>query len=145
MKKYYALKHIDNSIEIMETAVDPEICLAKWHPTNRAKIISWREVALSDIPNNREFRPAWVDSGLAIVEDMPRSRECHREKMRLVRLWKFEPFERAQRTALVNSDMVEAQRLEAKLQELSDVTADPRIEAAATPDELKLVWPECLK
>jgi len=32
-----------------------------------------------------------------------------------------------------------------KKQELRDVTADPRIESAKTPEELKAVWPDCLK
>ena len=41
-------------------------------------------------------------------------------------------------------DAVAKARIEAERQALRDVTADPAIEAAKTPEELKAVWPEVL-
>ena len=42
-------------------------------------------------------------------------------------------------------DVAEKARIAAKKQALRDVTADPAIEAAQTPEALKAVWPDILK
>ena len=41
----------------------------------------------------------------------------------------------------IKRDQLRAERK----QQLRDVTADPAIDAATTPDELKAVWPEALE
>ena len=99
----------------------------------------------SAIPQDRTFRNAWRQSGAVVRVDMGAARELHKEHLRRLRAPKFEPLERAQRTALVLGDAAKAAVLEGRLQALRDAPADPAIEAAQTPEELKSVLPEALK
>lgn len=96
---------------------------------------------------DRYFRDAWAwTTAQPVIDvDMTKARETHRERLRELRAPRFEPLERAQRTALVNGDTSQAQQLETNLQALRDVTADPAIDAAQTPDQLKAVIPAPLR
>jgi hypothetical protein len=76
---------------------------------------------------------------------MARAREIRRDQLRLLRAPIFEPLERAQRSALVRGNTAEAAAIELKLQALRDVTDDPAIEDAQTPEELKAVMPAPLR
>lgn len=102
-------------------------------------------LAEEDIPADRTFRNAWEQGDKVVAVNMPKARDLHRDKLRGLRSSEFEPLERQQRTALSTGDIAAAQAIEAKLQALRDVTADPAIEAARTPDELKAVLPEPLR
>lgn len=59
-------------IEMRETSI--EECIAKWPPALRAKVVSHRLIDKTGIPVDRTFRNAWVDTGVAIVHDMPKAR-----------------------------------------------------------------------
>ena len=110
-----------------------------------AEAIDPQIVDESAIPSDRTFRAAWKAVGKSIEHDMDKCREIHKTKLRELRSPKFEPIERAQRTALVNGDTATARTLEANLQALRDVTNHPAIAAAVTPEELKAVIPDALK
>lgn len=104
----------------------------------------WRFIQPDEIPNDRTFREAWRIPAprAAITVDMPAAREIHRDRMRVVRaplLAQLDvEYQRADETGEDKSPVV------ARKQELRDVTDDPALEIAATPDELKAVWPACL-
>jgi hypothetical protein len=122
----------------LDEIVAGEINSAGW----QSDVVSWRVVGDDEIPADRTFRNAWRHDGKAIVHDMAHARDIHRDKMR-----------RARKPLLAALD-VEFQRglesgakldtIVAKKQALRDVTADPAIEAARTPEELKVVWPAAL-
>lgn len=97
----------------------------------------------SEIPD-KSFRNAWEQGDKSIGVNMPKARDLHREALRVLRAPKFGPIETAQRSAFSRDDKVQAAALEAQLQALRDVTADPAIEAAQTPEELKAVMPAVL-
>ena len=142
------IKHAGGGVGVMHASPEQEESALsayadKWAGTDFA-YISHRKIGEGEIPPDRTFRNAWVDSGEKIVQDMPKCREIWRNRLRELRGPKFEPLERAQRTALASGNMVEARRLEVELQKLRDVTADPAIEAAATPEQLKAVMPTIL-
>ena len=98
---------------------------------------------MADIPNDRTFRNAWVDNG-GIQVDMPKARDIHRNTMRTARKPKLEALDRAYIRADEANDQVEKDRIMDDKQALRDVTADPGIEDAKTPETLKDVWPEIL-
>ena len=76
--KTIAIKMADGSVEIMTLiSGTPEEAIAKWHPEKSAKVTSFREVARAEIPQDRSFRNAWVDTG-SIQVDMPKAREIVR-------------------------------------------------------------------
>lgn len=78
----------------------------------------------------------------ALVADMSIARELWKERLRVARIPKLAAldvaFQRALETGADTSAIV------AQKQALRDVTSDPAIEAAQTPDELKQVWPSIL-
>lgn len=93
-----------------------------------------------DFPSNRIFRDAWcIGETNIITVNMNAAREIWREKIRLARR---EPmaeldaqFMKALEAGLDTSDIA------AKKQALRDAPQDPAIDAANTPEELRLVRP----
>lgn len=79
---------------------------------------------------------------MSITIDMAKARDIHRDRMRQARTPKLAALDVAfQRAHEMSNDTA---AIVAQKQALRDVTADPAIEAAQTPDELKMVWPEIL-
>lgn len=77
-----------------------------------------------------------------ITIDMAKARDIWRDKIRAARAPLFAPldikFQRAMETGSDTSAIV------AGKQALRDAPEDPRLDKAATLDELKAIWPECL-
>ncbi|SIS49734.1 hypothetical protein [Insolitispirillum peregrinum] len=92
----------------------------------------------------RTFRDAWVLDGDAVVIDMGSARDIHRAALRQARPALFLPLDDTLRRlarkdlldGLSEDERAEARAAEAACQVLRDITIDPRIEAAASPDEL---------
>lgn len=97
-----------------------------------------RVVDRATIPLDRTFRNAWTHN---LTVDMAKAREIHRNKLRDMRAPKLVALDLEYMRADERGDTLEKQRIAARKQELRDVTADPAIEAARTPEELKIVIP----
>jgi len=125
-----------------ETVVRAEI--AAWTQADQDAVVSWRAMPDEAIPTDRTFRGAWADTTpeAVIDHDMPKCREIWRKKMRAARKPLIEAtdteFMRALETGAPTAD------ISTRKQALRDVTADPAIGKAKTPEELKAVWPACL-
>ena len=100
-----------------------------------ADYVNPRFVTDAEIPTDRTFRDAWDDAG-SISVNMGKAREIHRERMRRVR---------APLLAALDIRQLRGEDVDAEKQVLRDVTADPAIDSANTPDELKAVWPAVLR
>ena len=129
------------------TIVFPEFAkdiLAKLPPAQKAAVVAHRPITRADIPTDRYFRTAWIDGGRAVGVDMPKARDVHRDQLRRER----EPLLDALDTEYLKADETGDIELKAaiadKKQALRDITADPAIEAATTPEELKAVRPVIL-
>jgi hypothetical protein len=100
--------------------------------------------SLWQAPSDRTFRNAWesagADSGVITV-DMDRAKDIWREKIRQAR--DFVPLDAAFMKALETG--ADASSVTAQKQLLRDAPADPAIDAATTPEELKAVQPAGLK
>ena len=77
-----------------------------------------------------------------ITVDMIKARAIHRDRMREARAPKLAAIDVAFQRAI--EDGTDTSSIVAQKQAFRDVTDDPAIEAAQTPDELKLVWPAIL-
>jgi hypothetical protein len=123
---------------------------------------SWRFVANDyvDETTDRYFRNAWKDApGRTKPDvDMPKAREIHRTRLRRMRTPLLEALDveyaRAEEEGLAATtpehnvivvNLKKKQAIIARKQALRDITADPAIEAAQTPEELKAVIPEVLR
>ncbi len=117
-----------------------------WQGGQRAT--SWRIVPNDFVDENtdRYFRNAWKDGGGRKPDvDMPKAREIHRNKLRAMR----EPILVALDTEYLRADEAgdnqEKRRIAERKQALRDLTDDPAIDSATTPEELKAVLPDALR
>ena len=64
MTRYFAVKRSDGGVSIMQIFDDstPEQVIAKWHPEQRAAVMSVHPVNKEDIPEDRSARPAWAET-----------------------------------------------------------------------------------
>jgi hypothetical protein len=127
---------------------DPELVVSGeikgWPEEDQKAVASWRVVSEDDIPKDRTFRNAWCDVTPAstIDHDMIKCRGIWKDKMRAARKPLIEAadieFMRAMEAGAPTAD------ISTRKQALRDVTANPAIDKAKTPEELKTVWPACL-
>jgi hypothetical protein len=79
-----------------------------------------------------------------ITVDMPKARDIWRDKIREERKPKLEQLDVDFMRAVEADDATEKAAIATKKQALRDATSDPAIEAATTPEALKLVRPSAL-
>ena len=103
-----------------------------------------RDAALLTVPQDRTFRDAWQFIGAAIEVDMMKARDIHRDRLRAERAPRFSELDAAWFRAAETGDTDAQTAVAGMKQALRDVTADPRIDAAATPDELKALTLDAL-
>ena len=101
----------------------------------------WADAA--EIPLDRVFRDAWEDNG-GVKVNMQKAREIHRAHLRALRAPLFAALDTEYLRADERGDITAKGQISIKKQALRDVTKDPSIEAAVTPDELVAVVPESL-
>lgn len=111
--------------------------------------VSWRFVPNSYVDDqaDRYFRGAWKDApGRTKPDvDMPKAREIHRQQLRRLRAPLLEQLDTEYLQADEAGDQPAKVRVAARKRALRDVTADPAIDAAETPEQLKAVIPEVLR
>ena len=101
-------------------------------------------VEVDSLPATRAFRNAWELVDGAVVVNMPRARDIHKSKLRELRAPKLAALDVEYQRADEAGDAAEKARIAAQKQALRDVTSDPAIAAASTPEALAAVLPECL-
>jgi hypothetical protein len=124
----------DGSVEFERAAsianVNAEIAKA------RLDSVSWRIVPDNEVPADRTFRDAWKDAG-QIAVDMPKARAIQRARISKARDAALPVINAELIDALQTKNATEQARATAKKTALNNVTADPRIDAASTPEALK--------
>lgn len=96
-----------------------------------------------DLPSNRNFRDAWrLDQVTkAVVVDMQAAREIHRGNLRQAREAMLAQLDMDYLRADETNDVALKASIVARKRALRDLPQDPRIEAAATPEQLEATWP----
>lgn len=92
------------------------------------------------LPTDRAFRDAWRQTGRAVEINMPAARDISRDRIRVEREPILADLDALVSRALASEAATKLDDLaaaEAKRQTARDATADPRLEAATTPDDLK--------
>ena len=82
---------------------------------------------------------------MGIFTDMTKAREIKRDQLRAERRPLLEQLDVEFMRAQEQGDQTKADEIAARKQGLRDVTVDPAIDAATTPDELKAVRPSALE
>jgi hypothetical protein len=107
--------------------------------------VRYRRTPLNEIPADRAYRNAMIDDGTTLSFDMPKAREIHRDRLRQMRAPLFEENDTVLRDAMLSGDQVAIEAATKRRDDLRDATADPRIEAAQTIEELKAIVPDVLR
>ena len=99
------------------------------------------DASLYELPDERIFRDAWsADEEAGVISvDMVAARNIWRERIRRARAPRFAELDAEFMKALETGASTTA--IVAEKQALRDAPADPGIDAALTPEELKLVKP----
>lgn len=119
--------------------------ILKWRALDSASPrpapLRWYIASPKDIPTDRTYRNAQVAHATEpkVVHDMARARELHRDLMRNERVEKLLSLDREWFIATRAKDDAVVADIDAEKQALLDATNDPRIEAAATIEDLKAV------
>lgn len=98
----------------------------------------------SAIPADRTFRNAWKAGSGVVEHDMDKAREIQKNTLRAMRAPLLAALDVEFMRALEVNDMAQASAVAAQKQALRDVTADPAIAAATTPEALLAVVPDAL-
>jgi hypothetical protein len=103
---------------------------------------SWRMVPDTYVEEStdRTFRNAWKDApGRATPDtDMPKARELHRERLRDLRANILDALDADYMQADEVNDQAKKRSIATRKQALRDITNHPEIDAATTPEELKV-------
>lgn len=114
-------------------------------PEARRTVLAWRRIDANDVPQDRAFRGAWELSVDGVMVNLTKARSLHRDRLRAIRrpllLALDAEYLRADERGDITAKAAVAQRKQA----LRDITADPAIDAASTPAELKAAIPEALR
>jgi hypothetical protein len=102
-------------------------------PTDASNV---RIVDESDIPTDRTFRNAWVDTGTLVDHDMAKCREIHKNKLRNWRTPKLLALDIDYQRADEAGDAVKKKQIASEKQLLRDITKNPAIASANTVEEL---------
>ena len=95
-------------------------------------------------PADRTFRNAWdnpPEGSDVIGVDMGKARDIWRDKIRAARVAEFEKLDAGYMQMLEQNDTAAQAAIAAAKKALRDAPADPAIDAAQTPDQLKQVRP----
>ena len=135
----------DDGVSIVCPALDTDEGLAAAQVKLPADAINPKVVEFSAIPQDRTFRNAWQQNETLVQHEMVKAREIHRERLRQMRVPLFAANDIAIRDAQLEGDAAALAAAVTRRNALRDVTADARIEAAQTPEELKAVLPDILR
>lgn len=129
---------VRNTHPVPETLTDEEIEQRAWDKIP-ADALNPRWIEADQVPAERAYRAAWKADGDGIAHDMEKAREIHKAKLRKLRAPKLAELDTAYMRADEAADVAEKARIETAKQQLRDITADPRIAAAQSVDDLKRV------
>lgn len=104
------------------------------------KGVEYRELPDDWVAPDRAFRNAWIAEGSAVSVDMGKARQIHMGRVRWARDKKLEAMDREWMAATNNP--AKAVVIEAVRQVLRDIPQTFDLSGAATPEELKTLWPE---
>jgi hypothetical protein len=107
------------------------------------------DAANYETPTERTFREAWSFGGNpeagVITVDMEKAKAIWRDKIRAARIPEFAKLDAAYMQMLEQNDADAMSAIAVVKNALRDAPADPAIDAATTPEELKAVQPAGLK
>lgn len=134
---------IINTLPTVESITDEQAEQRAWNRLP-AYAINPQFVPPTAIPSDRTFRDAWTAMGSSVAVDMIKAREIHKHTLRKMRAPKLADLDVAYMKADEDGNAVLKAQISAKKTALRDVTSDPRIANALTPEGLRAIIPVVL-
>lgn len=100
---------------------------------------SYELVDINKIPKDRSFRSAWEKDSESIKINMEKARDVQRDVLRLERQPLLEALDIDFLKAVESGDQEAIEDIKKKKEELRNLTDNPKIENAKTPEELKAI------
>jgi len=137
-------KRYDPTPEYVDSLIAKHVASGSW--VGGLSPISWRFVPNDYAMTDRYFRDAWKDApGRNKPDvDMGKAREVHREHLRQRRTPLLDKLDLEYMRADEDGDQQKKKDIAKKKQALRDVTSDPAIDAATTPEQLMAIVPAAL-
>jgi hypothetical protein len=102
---------------------------------------SVREITLSEIPTDRKFRDAWIDTGMAIEVDMAKARNIHMGRIRIARDQELARLDTEYMRADEYGNVPLKRQIALQKQALRDLPVTFDLTRATTVEELDALWP----
>lgn len=118
---------------------------ANWSRMGDPVMVGWRRLSDEEhrvFETDRVYRDALTDVDGKLQHDMPKARALHKAYLRHQNGDRFMTLDREWVDKSARGDAAGAAAIEARRQALRDFVDDPRIEEAATVEELKRVVPD---
>lgn len=115
---------------------------------NLAGAIAYEMVESSILPANRKFRNAWEKSGVTVIEDLPKARVLHMNKIREHRRREFLVLDDIRKDAEDANDATAMADAATKRQDFKNIPSTSQeaadIAAAQSTADLDAIWPTAL-
>jgi hypothetical protein len=144
---FYMLERSDGSVAIMNVLSDDTDVAAeveRYTSSSGDTVVSVTPLP-DGPPQDRYFRNAWKRDADGVVVDMVKARDIQRGHLRRLRTPLLAKLDVDYMLADENGNGGLKATIAAKKRALRDVTADPALEKASTPEALKAVIPDVLR
>ncbi len=106
--------------------------------------VEYKIIKKDTLPEDRTFRDAWSIEDWSVVIKMDKAKEIWKNQWRKARKSKLETLDVEFMRAIESGNISDQEEIKAKKQTLRDVTSVD-LTSASSVEELKAVWPDCLK
>lgn len=131
MEKRILFTHPETGSLAVIVPVDKNLTIDEIAAKNVPENVPYRICDVTEIPEDRTFREAWKDNGKVEI-DMPKARDIHMDRIRA---------DRDKALAKLDTEQMKGRDVATEKQALRDLPDTFDLTTAATPDELKALWP----
>ncbi len=137
-------KNKKDGVSILYPICSPELTLEMIAAKDVPSGIEYKIIKKDTLPEDRTFRDAWGIEDWSVVIKIDKAKEIWKDKWRKAREPKLKALDIEFMKAIESGDALKQEETKAKKQILRDVTAT-NLSSVSSIDELKKVWPDCLK
>jgi hypothetical protein len=142
--KYIICKNIEGGISILYPVCSVDLSIEQIIEKDIPKGVEYKIVEKDAIPVDKTFREAWDLDNWNIVVKLDKAKDIWKNKWREARKPKLEALDIEFMRAVELGDFLKQSEVATKKQMLRDVT-NTDLSAVSSPEELKNIWPDCLK
>ena len=137
-------KNKKDGVSILYPICSPELTLEMIAAKDVPSGVEYKIIKKDTLPEDRTFRDAWGIEDWSVVIKMDKAKEIWKNQWRKARKPKLETLDVEFMRAIESGNISDQEEIKAKKQTLRDVTSVD-LTPASNVEELKAIWPDCLK